>query len=216
MNREGTFNIVVAGFPYNEINSIVDVLAETAVENGISCTGTSLNTRDTFGLRTSSYQLRLGENAKACYIPVGEGDLLLGLEAGAAARAAAEVMGGHGIAVINTWQYHPPLLVKYPSVEEVFEMLGRLVAAVVPVDGIHLGEEAGSRKIADGLVDMAMFGALCGTGRLPFPTDDVERVLASRYRSDEGEGVLKAFRLGVEATAGAVLPGLAAVGGASA
>lgn len=202
MSDDGILNVVVAGFPYNEINPIVDVLAQCAVESGWDCTGTSLNVRDTFGLRTSSYQLRIGSRARAVYIPVGEGDVLLGLEAGCAARAAAETMGEGGIAVVSTWDYHPPLGVKYPTAAESLAMIRRLVGAVIPVDGIALGAKAGSVKIADGLVDMAMFGALCGTGRLPFPVRRVEAVLGARYRSpDDDARALAAFRLGLEETA---------------
>lgn len=200
----GIVNVVIAGFPYNDINVIVDILAETAVRAGIPCTGMSLNTRDTFGVRPASYQLRLGAGAKGAYIPVGEGDLLLGLEAGCAARAAAETMGSHATAVINTWQYHPPHLVAYPTVGEVLEKLGRLLARVIPVDGTRLGEEAGDRRIAQGLTDMALFGALCGTELLPVPTSAVEEVLRARYRAQDDANearVLRAFQLGVATTA---------------
>lgn len=204
MSADGILSIVVAGFPYNEINPIVDVLAQCAVESGLDCTGTSLNVRDTFGLRTSSYQLRIGARARGVYVPVGEGDVLLGLEAGCAARAAAETMGEEGIAVVSTWDYHPPFQAQYPTAEASIEMIRRLVRTVIAVDGIALGGKAGSTKIADGLVDMAMFGALCGTGRLPFATRQVEAVLAARYRSpDDDARVLAAFRLGLEETASA-------------
>lgn len=197
MNRDGTLNIVTAGFPYNDINVIVEILAETAAEHGIPCTGTSLNTRDTFGLRPSSYHLRLGAAARGAYIPVGEGDILLGLEAGCAARAAAETMGPQGVALVNTWQYHPPHLVAYPTVDELLAKLARLMTLVVPVDAIRLGEQAGDRRIAQGLVDMAMLGALAGTGLLPFTVGDIARVIASRYRMTDGQRVLNAFHLGV-------------------
>ena len=203
MSKDGITNIVVAGFPYNDINVIVDVLAETAVESGISCTGMSLNTRDTFGVRPSSYQLRLGDKARGAYIPVGEGDLLLGLEAGCAVRAAAETMGANATAVINTWQYHPPHLVQYPTIDQMLEKLGQLVGRVIPVDGPRLGEEAGDRRISQGLVDMALFGAFCGTGVLPFPSSAVEHVIRERYRFQEGaseERILKAFTLGLAST----------------
>lgn len=209
MTRDGTLNLVVAGFPYNEINVVVEILAETAVRSEIPCAGTSLNTRDTFGLRPSSYQLRFGAKALGAYIPVGEGDVLLGLEAGCAARAAAEVMGRHGIAVINTWQYHPPHLVTYPSVTQLLEMLGRLLTTIVPVDGIRLGEEAGDMRISQGLVDMCMLGALCGTGVLPFAPAAVEKTIVARYRTGvTDERVRKAFHLGVAATTGSALPPL--------
>lgn len=197
MTRDGTLNIVTAGFPYNDINVIVEILAETATEHDIPCTGMSLNTRDTFGLRPSCYHLRLGARARGAYIPEGEGDILLGLEAGCAARAAAETMGPHGVGLVNTWQYHPPHLVQYPTVDALFEKLGRLMAIVVPVDAIRLGEQAGDRRIAQGLVDMAMLGALAGSGVLPFTTADVAHVIGSRYRMTDGERVLNAFHLGV-------------------
>jgi len=213
MKGHGTLDIVTAGFPYNDINVIVEVLAETAARQDIPCTGMSLNTRDTFGLRPSSYHLRLGAGALGAYIPAGEGDILLGLEAGCAARAAAETMGAHGVAFVNTWQYHPPHLVPYPPVSELLEKLARLMAVVVPVDAIRLGEEAGDRRIAQGLVDMAMLGALCGSGLLPFTVADVARVIGSRYRTTEQQRVLKAFHLGVAeiASAAPTLPPPAAV-----
>lgn len=207
MSADGVMNVIVAGFPYNDINVIVDILAESAVESGMSCTGMSLNTRDTFGVRPSSYQLRIGDRARGAYIPVGDGDLLLGLEAGCALRAAAETMGSHGTAVINTWQYHPPHLVKYPTVDEMIQKLAQLVARVIPVDGTRLGEEAGDRRIAQGLVDMALFGALCGTGLLPFPAGTVESVIRGRYRFQDDAGeerVLKAFALGIASTTASV------------
>ena len=195
--NDGTLNIVVAGFPYNDINVIVEILAETATMHAIPTTGMSLNTRDTFGLRPSSYHLRLGAAAHGAYIPNGEGDVLLGLEAGCAARSAAETMGGHGVALVNTWQYHPPHLVTYPSVGWVLESLERLLSIVIPVDAIRLGELAGDRRIAQGLVDMSMLGALAGIGVLPFAAGDVARVIASRYRMVDDGRVLNAFHLGV-------------------
>jgi Pyruvate/2-oxoacid:ferredoxin oxidoreductase gamma subunit len=198
---DGVLNLVIAGFPYHDLGLIVDVLSRVAVDRGIPCSGMALYSRDTFGIRPASYHLRLGEQARSAYIPAGEGDILLGVEAGSAARFAAEAMGSHGQAVINTWQYHPPFETPYPSVDQVLGMLRRLLASVLPVDGIGLAEKAGDKRLAHGLVDCAMLGALSGAKFAPFSAEAVEKTLAMTVRPEERERMVQAFRLGVEAAA---------------
>jgi Pyruvate/2-oxoacid:ferredoxin oxidoreductase gamma subunit len=197
--QDGVLNIVVAGFPYHDICLIADVISEAAVAHGMNCSGMALSARDTFGIRPSSYCLRLGERAHAAYIPNGEGDILLGVEAGTAARFAAQLMGMHGTAIVNTWQYHPPFQVPYPTVDEIIDLLDALLARVIQVDAVSLAERAGDKRLAYGLVDCAMLGSLAGSDLLPFRAPEMERALASKCRPDEAERMLGSFQLGIEA-----------------
>ena len=205
MSKNGVTNIVVAGFPnhagypYHDLRLIVEVLSQVAADQGVSCTSMALNVRDTFGVRPSSFHLRLGEKVRSPYIRPGEGDVLLGLEAGTATRSAAEVMGGHGTAIINTWQYHPPFLVKYPAVEELLGLLKGLLKRVIPVDLARLVKEVeGDRKLAQGVMECIVLGVASGAKLLPFPTENIEKVLASLCGTGQRERLVTAFRLGIQ------------------
>ncbi len=207
MNKNGVTNILIAGFPnhasypYHDLRLIVEVLSQVAAKHGVPCSSTALNARDTFGMRPASYHLRLGEKARAPYIRAGEGDVLLGLEAGTAARCAAEVMGSHGTAIINTWQYHPPFLVNYPPVEELLGLLKGLVKRVIPVDLVGLVKEVvEDRKLAQGIMECIMLGGASGAKLLPFPAEDIEGVLASLSEPEQQDRHLAGFRLGSQIT----------------
>lgn len=208
MSKNGVTNIIIAGFPnhagypYHDLRLIVEVLSQAAADHGVSCTSMAFNVRDTFGIRPASYHLRIGEKARAVYIPPGQGDVLLGLEAGTAARSAAEVMGGHGTAIINTWQYHPPFLVQYPSVEELLGLLKGLLKRVIPVDLAKLVKEvAADRKLAQGVMESIMLGAASGAELLPFSAEKIESALASLCETEQQERLVLGFRVGSQITA---------------
>ncbi|OGQ78075.1 MAG: hypothetical protein A3G40_14580 [Deltaproteobacteria bacterium RIFCSPLOWO2_12_FULL_57_22] len=208
MSKNGVTNVVIAGFPnhagypYHDLRLIVEVLSQVAADHGVPCTSMAFNVRDTFGVRPASYHLRLGEKARAPYIPAGQGDVLLGLEAGTATRCAAEVMGSHGTAIINTWQYHPPFLVQYPAVEELLVLLKGLLKRVIPVDLARLVKGVvADRKLAQGVMECIVLGAASGAKLLPFSAEDIERVLALLCESEQEQRLVAAFRLGSQITA---------------
>lgn len=208
MSENGVTNIIIAGFPnhagypYHDLRLIVEILSQVAAEHGLACSTMALSVRDTFGVRPASYHLRIGERVRAPYIPAGEGDLLLGLEAGTAARCAAEVMGSHGTAIVNTWQYHPPFQVKYPAVQDLLGLLRGLLKEVIPVDLATLVKEvAGDRKLAQGVTECIALGAASGAKLLPFPAEDIESVLASLYATEQRDRLVIGFRVGSHVTA---------------
>ena len=208
MSKNGVTNIVIAGFPnhagypYHDLRLIVEVLSQVAADHGVPCTSMAFNVRDTFGVRPASYHLRIGEKARAVYIPSGQGDVLLGLEAGTAARSAAEVMGSHGTAIINTWQYHPPFLVQYPSVEELLGLLKGLLKQVIPLDLARLVKEvAADRKLAQGVMECIMLGAASGAKLLPFSAEKIESALASLSEPEQQERLVLGFWVGNQITA---------------
>ena len=203
MGKNGVTNIVVAGFPnhagypFHDLRLIVEVLSQVAADQGAPCASMALNARDTFGVRPASYHLRLGGKARSPYIREGEGDVLIGLEAGTAARCAAEVMGSHGTAIINTWQYHPPFLVKYPAVEELLGLLKGLLERVIPVDLPKLVKEVEKeRQLAQGVMECLVLGVASGAKLLPFPLKNIESALALLCGPEQRERMVAGFRLG--------------------
>ncbi|MBI2357680.1 MAG: 2-oxoacid:acceptor oxidoreductase family protein [Deltaproteobacteria bacterium] len=208
MSKNGVTNILIAGFPnhagypYHDLRLIVEVLSQVAADHGLQCSSMALSVRDTFGVRPASYHLRIGEKVRAPYIPAGEGDVLLGLEAGTAARCAAEYMGGHGTAIVNTWQYHPPFQVKYPTVQELVGLLKGLLKQVISVDLVALVKEvAGDRKLAQGVMECIVLGAASGAKLLPFPAQDIESGLASLCATEQRDRLVVGFRVGTQFTA---------------
>ena len=208
MSKNGVINILVSQFTFQLTTPILQIIAQTAAEKGVPCSGSRF-TGGTQGLNPSRQYLRLGQKVQGSplppEIPPGEGDILLGFEAGIAARLAAEQMSSHGTAIINTWQYHPPNVppphTKYPAVENILELLGGLLDRVIPVDAVGLAKKAGDPKVAQGVLEHVMLGALMGTKLLPFSADDAEAVLIQLCRPEQQEMALQAYRLGVQATA---------------
>ncbi len=206
MKRNGTLNIVVSQFSNQMMSPIVQVLSQVAAEKGLPHCGSGTGGSQ---MRMGTSYFCLGEKGKDSSIPQrvgrGQGDIILGLEAGYALTVAADLMDSHGTAIINTWQFHPPYIApphtKYPTVEESLDFLGQLVEKVIPIDGPSLAREAGDKRMFQGLLEPVMFGALMGTGLLPFSADETEEVLAQLSRPWEKDQLVRAFRLGVTAAA---------------
>lgn len=208
MSTNGVTNIIIAGFPnhagypYHDLRLVVEVLSQVAADHGLPCSTMALSVRDTFGVRPASYHLRIGEGVRAPYIPAGEGHLLLGLEAGTAARCAAEVMGSHGTAVINTWQYHPPFQVAYPAVADLLGLLRGLLQEVIPLDLPKLVKEIVPDRVrAQGVMECIALGAATGAKLLPFSAEEIESTLVSLCATDQQDRWVGGFRLGSQATA---------------
>jgi len=129
-------------------------------------------------------------------------DVVLALEPLEGLRIGAQYLGQGGLALLNTSPI-PPLDAKtgaalYPTREAIEEALKALGAKVLWVDGTAIATTAGDLRT----MNVAMVGALFGSGLLPVGEEDLIKVIRERVPPKTIDKNLKAFQLGQAAGAG--------------
>lgn len=173
------------------------VLGETAVAAGIDVRMSEFHGMAQRGGVVESMVL-LGDGTGYC-IADGETDVLLGFEPSETIRAAGKC-GPHTVIITNTVPL-PPFTVamgqaQYPDIPESLKLLSDRVRKLITIDAQQLAAEAG----ASVSMNMAMLGALAGTGMLPMTPDLFCRVIEEKTKQRFVQINLKAFQAGVNAS----------------
>ncbi|WP_045212694.1 indolepyruvate oxidoreductase subunit beta [Desulfonatronovibrio magnus] len=170
------------------------VLGETAVAAGIDVRMSEFHGMAQRGGVVESMVL-LGDGTGYC-IADGEADVLLGFEPSETIRAAAKCSSS-SIVITNTVPL-PPFTVamgqaQYPQMPESLKKLASRVQNLIMLDALKIATEAGSPLA----VNMAMLGALAGTGILPMEPDLFCRIIEEKTKKRFVEINLKAFQAGM-------------------
>jgi len=169
-----------------------DILSEVALSAGYDVKKT-----DTLGMaqRGGSVisHVRIARQVWSPLIKAGEVDILVGLEKLEAARWAHYLRPG-GIAIVNN-QALPPLAVslgyeKYPSDEEIIDILKRRTELVFIVDGVKHTRELGNVRV----LNIFMLG--CVSQFLPFKVKLWEEGISRRLLPKIRQINIAAFKQG--------------------
>jgi len=190
------FNIIIAGVGGQGVILMSELLGNAAVEDGLNVRGSEVLGMAARGGSVSSV-IRIGDGVMAPLIPTGKADVLIGMEPVEALRNIA-YLGQSSSVILNTEKI-PPFTVAigestYPDLETIVEKLGSASGRVIQISAVQIAREAGSALSAN----IAILGALFGSGQLPIKIETVKEQIRSRFSAKLAPVNIKAFDLGYQ------------------
>jgi indolepyruvate ferredoxin oxidoreductase beta subunit len=191
-------NIVIAG-----VGGQGNVVASEVLATALSRAGYRVSVGETFGASqrggsVMSHVRAAREATPGPLIPKGLADVILGFEPLETLRLLAEYGRETTRVVVNPRPVYPLAVQQgqatYPEAATLMAKLTGLAAEVLTVDATGLARQAGDMRAQN----LAMVGALVGSGWLPLDAATVERVLGERFADDVLALNVEAFRLGLE------------------
>ena len=192
------FRVVIAGVGGQGTLLASRLLAEAAIRARLPA-----RIGETYGMAQRGgpvmSHVQIGGGASSPRICPGEADVLLGFEEGEAVRRGVSYLRSGGLALVNSRRLPPVEVIssmaEYPDRERLMALLSRVTDNIFSFDATALAEEAGD-PIATNTV---MVGALCASGRLPFPEEVMVEALREAISPAYHEINLRAFQRGREA-----------------
>lgn len=191
-------NILVCGIGGQGIMTAAEILAQTAIANGMDAKKSEVAGMAQRGGVVVSH-VRFGKRVWSPVIQPGTADILVAFEVAEASRWADQLRPG-GIAMVNTIRLVPPVVstgaYSYPA-----DPVAQMRAAGVTVyafDASAIAQELGDMK----LVNTIMLGAI--SEYLPLPAEQLEEQVIVRFRERKPALVevnRQAFAAGREAAA---------------
>lgn len=191
-------NIVIAG-----VGGQGNVVASEVLATALSRAGYRVSVGETFGASqrggsVMSHVRAAREATPGPLIPKGLADIILGFEPLETLRLLADYGRETTRVVVNPRPVYPLAVQQgqatYPEAATLMAKLTGLAAEVLTVDATGLARQAGDMRAQN----LAMVGALVGSGWLPLDAATVERVLGERFADDVLTLNVEAFRLGLE------------------
>jgi indolepyruvate ferredoxin oxidoreductase, beta subunit len=191
-------NIVIAG-----VGGQGNVVASEVLATALSRVGYRVSVGETFGASqrggsVMSHVRAAREATPGPLIPKGLADVILGFEPLETLRLLVEYGRETTRVVVNPRPVYPLAVQQgqatYPEAATLMAKLTGLAAEVLTVDATGLARQAGDMRAQN----LAMVGALVGSGWLPLDAATVERVLGERFADDVLRLNVEAFRLGLE------------------
>ncbi|WP_207264268.1 indolepyruvate oxidoreductase subunit beta [Desulfovibrio sp. Huiquan2017] len=171
------------------------LLAKTALSQGLTVTSGEIHGMAQRGGVVESTVL-IG--CKSPKIGIGEADILLGFEPMETMRALPYLRQG-GLVVSST-EYMPPLSVAMgkqdcPTIDDIKKAVSACTSKAYFMANQSIGLEAGAVQAGN----VAMLGALCAAGELPFGPEALEAAIKANMPAKIQAVNLKALELGVNA-----------------
>jgi indolepyruvate ferredoxin oxidoreductase beta subunit len=171
------------------------LLAKTALSQGLTVTSGEIHGMAQRGGVVESTVL-IG--CKSPKIGIGEADILLGFEPMETMRALPYLRQG-GLVVSST-EYMPPLSVamgkqECPTIDDIKKAVSACTGKAYYMANQSIGLEAGAVQSGN----IAMLGALCAAGELPFGPEALEAAIKANLPAKIQAVNLKALELGVKA-----------------
>jgi indolepyruvate ferredoxin oxidoreductase beta subunit len=171
------------------------LLAKTALSQGLTVTSGEIHGMAQRGGVVESTVL-IG--CKSPKIGTGEADILLGFEPMETMRALPYLRQG-GLVVSST-EYMPPLSVAMgkqdcPTIDDIKKAVSACTDKAYYMANQSIGLEAGAVQSGN----VAMLGALCAAGELPFGPEALEAAIKANLPAKIQAVNLKALELGVKA-----------------
>lgn len=189
------FDILIAGVGGQGVVLASRLLALTAMKAGFR-----VSTAETIGMSqregSVSSHVRIGEDVKGSLIPLGEADLILGLEPSETVRNLPFLKKG-GRVLVNTHAVFPA---SKPEGSPEYDPLALLsfLREACPGSGCFdftkLAGEAGTSRAAN----VAMLGSAAAADLLPFSADELRKVLEAEIPEKYLEVNRKTFELASE------------------
>lgn len=174
-----------------------ELLGNAAVADGLNVRGS-----ETLGMAVRGGSVistvRIGSEVYGPLIPMGKGDILIGLEPVEVLRNITYLLKS-GLVILNTRKVVPFTVSlggggEYPSLERIIEKLKGVVNKVITLDASQIAEEAGD-PVSTNIV---MLGALFATGQLPIKVDTIKETIQAHFSAKLARVNLKAFDLGYQ------------------
>ena len=192
-------NLVIAG-----VGGQGNVVASEILATALAASGYRGSVGETFGASqrggsVMSHVRGARGETPGPLIPKGLVDIVLGFEPLETLRVTAEYGRETTRVVVNPRPVYPLAVqtgeATYPDPRELLETLRALAAEVTVVEATELARRAGDVRAQN----LAMVGALVGTGWLPVQLDAVVRILGERFADEVLRLNREPFRLGLDA-----------------
>jgi len=191
------FNVLITGVGGQGVILMSELLGNAAVKEGLKVRGSEVLGMAVRGGPVIS-MIRLGDEVYGPLIPMGKGDVLVGMEPSEALRNITYLSKSSSVIVdINKVVPTTVLIGKsnYPSLEEILEKLREVAGRVITLDAAQIAEEAGSPLTAN----IVLLGALFGTGQVPIKVETIKEQIRARFPAKVAPVNIKAFDLGYKA-----------------
>lgn len=199
MSAPESLNLVIAG-----VGGQGNVVASEILASALSRHGYRVSVGETFGASqrggsVTSHVRAARAVSPGPLIPKGLVDIVVGFEPIEALRILGDYGSETTRVLVNPRPIYPLAVqlgdATYPDPAELLASLRRVAADVLVVEGTELARRAGDVRAQN----LAMLGALAGSGWLPIQATAVETILAERFSEEILRLNRDAFRLGVEA-----------------
>lgn len=187
-------NVMIVGVGGQGVLSAAEVLATAAFNQGLNVRMSEIHGLAMRG-GVVNCVVRIGSKVHGPMILEGRGHILLGLEPLETLRAS-KILGSESIVIFNSEPIIPLLStvkgLKYPTLSEVMEGLGKLTKNLVVVNGIKLAKEAGDPVS----LNMVMLGSLAAATKLPISLNKLKEAISECLGPAYIDLNLRAFDLG--------------------
>lgn len=193
MDKE--FNMMMVGLRAHDLVKIAQILAQAATKEGMKIVGTD-HTFVSMEQMVEMSHIRVGEEVFSPLVPKGMCDLLIGFLLGEGTRLAAEFLKSSGVAIFNTRDIVPLIVMPphsvYPEPKQILDLLSPLPERLITLDAYSLARETGDKFT----VNFVMLGAASSSGVLPVTSQSLIDSIKELVPERELEVSLKAFELG--------------------
>ncbi len=196
MNTVKELNILIVGVGGQGVILMSELLGKVAVAEGLNVRGSEVLGMAVRGGSVTS-TIRIGSDVHGPLIPMGKGDILIGMEPAEALRSVV-YLSKSGLVILNTRKVVPFTATlgerEYPSLDIIIEKLKLIARKVVALNAAQIAEEVGSPLAAN----IVMLGALFATDQIPIKLETIREALKSRFPPKLAPVNLKAFDLGYQ------------------
>lgn len=199
MNQPRSLNIVIAG-----VGGQGNVVASEILASALSRHGYRVSVGETFGASqrggsVMSHVRAARDTRPGPLIPKGLVDVIVGFEPLETLRILTDYGRETTRVVVNPRPVYPLAVqvgeATYPDPAELIATIHHLAADVLVIESTELARQAGDVRAQN----LAILGALAGSGWLPIEPATIEAILAERFLDDVLRLNRAAFRLGLEA-----------------
>ncbi|MBC7219568.1 MAG: indolepyruvate oxidoreductase subunit beta [Hadesarchaea archaeon] len=190
-------NLIIAGVGGQGSILASHMVAMAAIRDGLRA-----RVGETFGAAMRggavASHVRIGEDVNAPLVPRGGAEIVLAMEPLEGLRNVVDFMAKGGLLLTNTHEWLPVNVnigrAKYPSREQIRDAVAKLGGKIIEIDGTSLAQQAGNVRT----LNVVMLGALAATGKLPFSTETLRKVIMENVPRKTVDMNLKAFELGLK------------------
>ena len=206
MSDSRTLNVVIAG-----VGGQGNVVASELLASALAGHGYRVSVGETFGASqrggsVMSHVRAARDVAPGPLVPKGMVDVVVAFEPLEALRILADYGRETTRVLVNPRPVYPLAVqvgeATYPDPAGLLDTLRRLAADVLVIESTELARQAGDMRAQN----IALLGALAGSGWLPVEAATIEALLADRFLDEVLRVNRAAFRLGLEAARGLVAP----------
>jgi len=206
MSAPRTLNVVIAG-----VGGQGNVVASELLASALAGHGYRVSVGETFGASqrggsVMSHVRAARDVAPGPLVPKGMVDVVVAFEPIEALRILADYGRETTRVLVNPRPVYPLAVqvgeATYPDPAGLLDTLRRLAADVLVIESTELARQAGDMRAQN----IALLGALAGSGWLPVEAATIEALLADRFLDEVLRVNRAAFRLGLEAARALVAP----------